>query len=321
MDGAVCPPCENLRDPLLDNCDNTVCPPKAQGLALERVHSNGSCALFHPGQDQFEQNMFLYAGPEGSKEQRDQMLQLGCTSNVLFLARASELATMSWVNMMLCIASVMYVGVNAVCVVLNYYIDKCKHHQCTPPATDKTFHNMEFIATFLFNVADLLALSYSPKKLSNAYSNPLVLKMIVYINVLCSFTSALLVYVSLEKFETVSHELEYGNELTLAVFDLLILWTLLRGMSGRLRDCATQCNTIFCIMLAVIIAVIQLGLYNFMGWTADGDSKGETTAHYFEFMFEILSASITFWFTLDNKFMADSALSELMRATHVPHQV
>jgi len=245
-----------------------------------------------------------------SEEAREQVSQLGCTSNVLFGARTNELATMSSVNMILSISSVMYVGVNIVCIILNAHLI----------VTDSIFHNLEFVSTFLFNITDLLALSYSPKKFSNQYSNPLILKMMVYINILCSWTSCLLVLVDLEAFETRAHELEYCNELTLAVFNFVILFSLMRsGQDKQKGESDRQCSSLIAIVLAFAIAAIQLGIYNLMGWTADGDSKGETLAHYFEFMFGILSASITFWFTMDNKLNADKQMFELMHSHHHSH--
>ena len=68
--------------------------------------------------------------------------------------------------------------------------------------------------------------------------------------------------------------------------------------------------------IASTIAIAQIVVYNIFGQTEKGDMAGEKAAHYFEFSFEIMSALITFWFCVDNKFVADREISEIMYGDH-----
>jgi len=140
--------------------------------------------------------------------------------------------------------------------------------------------------------------------------------LVIFVNVAGSFTSASLISINLEKFEVASHELEYSNELTVSLFDLLLLGSLLRGMNGeRLqKQKASLLPSFGTVSAAFLIAVFQLWIYNGMGWTEDGDSKGEHIAHYFEFVFQIISGGITFWFTMDNKLVADAKIRQVFKA-------
>lgn len=253
----------------------------------------------------------------------DQCMQARCdhmplqsTNNTIVVVRANELTAMSRVNTALAFVSVLYIAVNGVCSILNSYDNDCDPKtdvDCDPATTPPTFHLLEFWATCFFNTVDLLALSYSPKKLSNQYEYPNLLKLLVLFNIGMSFSSSLLVSINLDKFEILSHELEYMNELTIAIFDVTILLALLRGRRHEVdRRDDSGCTSLITMVIAGCVAIIQLGIYNLSGWTADGDSKGEQLAHYLEFTFGIVSAGITFWFTMDNRITADKRLRVLM---------
>lgn len=235
------------------------------------------------------------------------------STNVIVLVRAHELTTMSRVNTMMAFLAVLYVSVNVVGCILNSYENDCDPTapSCSPATTPQVFHNLEFWSTSIFNVVNLVALNFSPKNLSNQYENPMFLKLVVLLNVGMSFSSSVLVSINLEKFEVLSHELEYFNELTVAIFDITILLTLMRGRSHIASHDGNRLSVIT-LVGAVCVAVVQLGIYNLSGWTADGDSKGETAAHYLEFAFGIVSGGITFWFTMDNKMCADKRLGAIM---------
>ena len=69
-------------------------------------------------------------------------------------------------------------------------------------------------------------------------------------------------------------------------------------------------------LVAMLVALIQLGVYNGMGRTPDGDMVGEAAAHYLEFLFSIISSLITFWFTMDNKFIADKEVGQILYGRH-----
>ena len=43
---------------------------------------------------------------------------------------------------------------------------------------------------------------------------------------------------------------------------------------------------------------------------------GEVPAHFCEFVFEIISSLIVFWFCMDNKFVADKEIGAIMYGAH-----
>jgi len=230
----------------------------------------------------------------------------------LALATISDLKTQSCVNMVLALLSVIYISVNIICIVLNTYeLEDTKD----PVTSPEVFHMYEFWGTFCFNVVDVFALIYSPKRLSTITFSPTLLKLIIFVNVAGSFTSASLITINLEAFEIVAHELEYFNELTVSLFDIFLLGSLVRGMSGeKLREQKVSLlGSVATIGTALMIAIVQMSIYNGMGFT-DGEANGEKVAHYFEFVFQIISASITFWFTMDNKLVADGKLAKVFKS-------
>ena len=64
--------------------------------------------------------------------------------------------------------------------------------------------------------------------------------------------------------------------------------------------------------IAMLVAVVQLGVYNGMGRTPDGDMVGEVPGHFLEFSFEIISSLIAFWFCMDNKYVADKEIGLIL---------
>merc|ERR1712039_1104762 len=115
------------------------------------------------------------------------------------------------------------------------------------------------------------------------------------------------------------HEMEYTNELTMALVDLVLLSSMLRNLGGDLwdRQHIDSYMSFSLLLLASAIATVQLCIYNSMGWT-NGDSNGETLAHYFEFVFEAFSAVITFWFIMDNRFIAEKRIQHLLDTVDDP---
>lgn len=246
---------------------------------------------------------------------------LNSTSNMLVLVRANELIAMSRVNTCLALLAVLYFATNLVCAILNSYDNDCdpKAKGCSPATTPLIFHNLEFWATFFFNMVDLLALSYSPRTLSSRYQHPVFLKLMVLANVGISFLSCLLVAINLDKFEILSHELEYTNELTLTIFDACIVLNLTQRRSREPSQAGSDALVaVASLVLALFVAATQLGIYNLSGWTADGDSKGEKAAHYLEFAFGAVSAIVTFWFTMDNRLRAEKRLRQIMYVSTEP---
>jgi len=199
------------------------------------------------------------------------------------------------------------------CIILNGY-----DNDLWPQAgvvSKQVFHNLEFWATFVFSCVEVIALVYSPKPLGAIYRNTLLLKLIISVNIVVSFLTSMLVTLNLEEFETISHEMEYANELTMALFDLIILVSLLRarGAVSRSKQ-ADSYSSIAVVLGSIVIAIVQLGVYNGMGVDDDGERRGEQAAHYCEFAFEILSAAVTFWFCMDNKLMCDNLSMTIMLA-------
>lgn len=245
--------------------------------------------------------------------------ELNVSTNIIVLARVHELTTMSRVNTLLALIAVLYIAMNIIGFILNSYDNDCnpsKDLSCSPATTPQTFHNLEFWSAFVFNTVDLLALFYSPKKLSNQYDNPTTLKLIVLFNIGLSFCACMLVSINVEKFEVLAHEMEYLNELTVSIFDVTILLSLLQGRVHQSQDSGVdQKLSRLSMGAATLIAIAQLGIYNCSGWTRSGDSKGETLSHKLEFTFGIISSFITFWFTMDNRMSADQRLRSIMYPT------
>jgi len=255
---------------------------------------------------------------EGGLKSNSGDLEHGGLGTVMTLAQLTHFRTLSSVNLFLALGAVIYLAINIVCTVLNSYDNDCdlKDLSCHAATTPYVFHMLEFWATFFFNVLDVISLMYSPKQLKVIFWSPLLLKAIVFVNVSGSFITALLVSINLHKFEIPSHELEYANELTVALCDLIILMSLLRGLGSGggvhvRRQKSTLVWTIMLICFAACVAIAQLGIYNGMGWVG-GESNGEVAAHYCEFAFGIMSAGITFWFTMDNKMIADTQIRSLL---------
>lgn len=281
-----------------------------QSIGWMRAHDPAEC----PNHDHVDHTV---ARPDPSCAQaRCDHSTLNVSTNVIVLARVNELVTMSWVNTVLALAAVLYLVMNVIGIILNSYDNECDASElaCHAATTPQIFHNLEFWSTFIFNTLDLLALTYSPKRLSNQYQHPSLLKLVVLLNVGMSFCSCLLITINLEKFEVVSHEIEYLNEVTVAVFDMVILLGLIRGRTHQTMSQQNDDSKWFGLTFAAAlsVAIVQLGVYNLNGWTADGDSKGERLAHYFEFAFGILTAGVAFWFTMDNRLTADQRLRAIM---------
>jgi len=65
--------------------------------------------------------------------------------------------------------------------------------------------------------------------------------------------------------------------------------------------------------IALLVAVVQLGVYNLMGYNQEtGDMVGEPLGHFLEFAFEIISSLIAFWFCMDNKYIADKEIGLIL---------
>ena len=143
----------------------------------------------------------------------------------------------------------------------------------------------------------------------------MVLKVILFLNIVVTLVPALLVTFNLEFFEVLSHELEYLNEITMSFVDLVFLYSLCQttNQNGAISN---DTVSVYIAIGSFIIAIIQLGLYNGFGQNENGDMKGEIIAHYCEFIFEMGSSMITFWFTLDNMIEIDQEISAILYGNH-----
>jgi len=258
------------------------------------------------------------------------------TSNVLVLFELEQLTKLSTINLALCLFSLMYVAVNSVGFFWN----------CQPKeyreSIEVPMHNLEFWATLMFALVEVLALIYSPRGWSSIAknSNPLMLKVIVFLNVVTACVSPLLYSLDPKGNEWVSHEVEYANEVCTAFIDLVLLRTLVMykrplppssdakspGLSYRPLDdggdldqpgpaASFSDNTSFFFMFAAFLfAVSQTIVYNFC-------DNGEQLAHYMEFIFGICAGGISFWFCMDNKLRADNRIENIICGCQSGHHV
>lgn len=190
-------------------------------------------------------------------------------TNVLVLQRLGELSTLSSVNLCLSILCVMYLGVAIVCFIFTGYHGTTGHE--ATPSID--FHRLEFTATFGFTLVTTFALVFSPER---RFTNALLLKVLVLLNVCASFVAMLFIYYSMARFEVLAHEIEYANELCTAVVDILIVLALQLDANDQQKRMQRSRLRIFGLCAAVVPAA-QLLLFN-APW------GGERPAHYLEFI-------------------------------------
>ena len=213
--------------------------------------------------------------------------------NVLLLYRLQQFNTKSYINFLLAIMCLVYVGINVACLVLNSMPSVLKENQVV-------FHRMEFWGTFMFSLVDVMSLMYSPKPLGRICDNPFALKLFIFLNVTASLIPAILVTVDLAHFEFVAHNIEYGNELTMVLIDLVILFSLVNESVSQSPSTGISFGMV---VVSGMVAVLQLTLYNV---------AGGHLAHFFEFVFEMFSAGTFFWFCIDNKVLADMRISNIL---------
>jgi hypothetical protein len=246
---------------------------------------------------------------------------LNISTNVILHFRLHSLERMSTINFALAVLSLAYLAVNVVMIIFNLLMDDdCDDPdsvyivRCESPVSDYAFHMLEFWATFGFAIIQAYALLNTPKTLSTIYERPFQLKLVIFFDIVASLVPVMFVTFDMELFEIVSHEIEYCNELTMSFVDLVILASLVRV--GHRRGCpapttdtsSTSANVRAAgdvspptlASVALMTAALQLLLYNGMGMTPDGEMRGEKAAHYCEFLFEIMSALISFMCVLLN---------------------
>lgn len=254
-------------------------------------------------------------GPEGGGDEETPLFKpvippaavapLNQSNNVLLVFRLHEMRQCENVNIALAFLCLAYCGTNVALIITNY-VDSQYDDPEDKPVPEKWFHLVEFWGTFAFAIVECLSLIFTPKSMINLYDNPLLLRLILFFNIVVATIPALLISFNYEYFEVISHQIEYLNELTMSFVDCVLLMSLsqLEGTSGQL------------VCVALGIAVIQLLVYNAMGRDENGDMIGEVPAHYLEFAFEIISSIIVFWFCVDNKFLCGKEIGDILYGTH-----
>lgn len=144
---------------------------------------------------------------------------------------------MSLANFTLAVISLLYAATNVVLLILNYgnhSDDDCDDPhdtaiaRCGSTVSEQTFHRLEFWAAFSFTLVTAFSLQFTPKAVSHIYANPIILKLVLLIQIIFALIPSLLVTLNMEVYETLSHELEYVNELTIAFVDMILLASLVR---------------------------------------------------------------------------------------------
>ncbi|KAJ8603076.1 hypothetical protein CTAYLR_006676 [Chrysophaeum taylorii] len=280
-------------------------------------------------------------GPKSASSSSSSGQTLNASTNVMLLYRLHNLQHMSLANFSLGLLALSYAATCVVLLVLNVgdnNDEDCgdpedvRTPRCGSTVSEQTLHRLEFWAGFSFTLVTAFSLMFTPKAVSHIYENPVILKLVLLFQIVLALIPALLVTANLEVYERPSHELEYLNELTIAFVDLILFASLVRedddeddeenpklfapsnsveledfGARGMPRGGATLFPVIAC-----IIAGVQMAVYNSGRWI-DGAEK---LAHYFEFTFGIISAFVTFWFCMDNRFACDSEIMEILYGTH-----
>mmetsp|Transcript_34127 Transcript_34127/g.64954 ORF Transcript_34127/g.64954 Transcript_34127/m.64954 type:complete len:309 (-) Transcript_34127:700-1626(-) len=232
---------------------------------------------------------------------------LNFSSNILLVHRLDEMRRMEDINFTLAIACLFYCGINFALIVVNYVNS---HHEDSPPVSERSFHLLEFWGTFVFAIVECISLTSTPKSILNIYNNPLALRLILFFNIVATSVPSVLISLNYEYFEIISHEIEYCNELTMSFVDLVLLWSLCQFENKE------NVSTMIMAGIACVVSVVQLAVYNGMGRDEDGDMIGEVPAHYLEFVFEIISSLIAFWFVMDNKFVCGKEIGQILYGTH-----
>ena len=261
-------------------------------------------------------------------------------TNVLVLARLTTLTKLSDVNLFLSLLSIMYLAVNVVMLVVTLRAIVGGEHL----VDGGVFHTLDFGSAFCFALVEVLTLVYSPER---RFSSPLLLKVLMFTNMGSTFMGFLFIVLNRSAFESLSHNIDYVNELSMALIDSILVSTIVLKATEGTGSGANSFNGnavtlkaataavaerewCDCILsnprLAVAAATLfpiamsstQLVVYNGFGVDARGHVLGELAAHVLEFLFNGMGATITFWFCLDSKFLADQLARQIMLAPPRP---
>ena len=228
---------------------------------------------------------------------------INTSSNVLLLYRMNELQHLGRVNFGLAVGTLLYLATNVVLFTFNAMDrndDACgdpegiKYARCGSPVSPLQFHIYEFWAGFLFACIEATSLIFTPRALATVSKRPGLLRTVLMFDIMSTFIAAVLVTFNLDVFEVPAHEIEFSNELTLALVNIIFLRSLTKGRGEK--------GVLFASMLAIGAPLFQLAVYN------SPLKYGEQYAHAVEFTFGAANCFVTFWFCLDNWFVAEEEL-------------
>ena len=223
---------------------------------------------------------------------------LNSSSNILLLFRLEDFQRRSKLNFWLALVSLLCCGVNIGLVCLNYTMNNDPN---PPLVSDRTFHLTEFWSTFLYSLVEAYALVTSPKTMVTICNNTVFLKVLFFFNVVAAMVPAFLMSMDSEYFETAAHEIEYINEFSLSLVSFILLGSLLGTKNG------SSVGSLSVVSASVLVAALTFCVYNF-GY--------EEYAHYLEFTFNIMNCLITFWFCMDNRFVAEMEIGQILFGMH-----
>jgi len=228
---------------------------------------------------------------------------LNSSTNVILLYRLHEVKALSAINVLLAVLTLLNLGTCLTLFVLNAMNnndadcgdpgkDDVAVARCGSPVSDLVFHTVEFWASFVYACVEAAALVYTPRAISTISQRPLVLRILLFFDIVATFVPALLVSVNLQKFEVAAHETEFLNELTMALVNLILLQSLVRRRRGGRTESARAAKLAG--GAACAAPLFQLAVYN------SPLESGEKIAHFCEFCFGMATSFVTFWFCLDN---------------------
>ncbi|KAH8045679.1 hypothetical protein JL720_16612 [Aureococcus anophagefferens] len=121
--------------------------------------------------------------------------RLNVSSNIILHFRVQELKDLCFVNFVLALLTLLYMGVNVTMFVLNYLNrddDDCGDPdsvyvaRCGSPVS-AVFHALEFWATAAYAMVEAFALVYTPRALSSISNRPNLLKLLLFFDVVATF--------------------------------------------------------------------------------------------------------------------------------------
>lgn len=88
-------------------------------------------------------------------------------------------------NFALALLCLIYCGMNMALIVINHVNSQEKEDgggDGVPVVSEKTFHLLEFWATFVFAIVECISLTSTPKSLLTIYDSPIVLRLVLFFN-------------------------------------------------------------------------------------------------------------------------------------------